>query len=215
MSVLTSKAITNLIAQNPALTVSKIRIDKKTQKASVYDVIRLVTGFSSKDSANYFNRLVDKLSTNCRQLRINGKGRLTPVADAPTLVQFIWEMPGKAAKAFRRQSAHYICRLLGGDLTLVAEIERRYKNSTPEQKEFLLTNTDLGGQLTMEERLRLKKRKLELDREVVELDERRQKLMINTIEMYRTLGMNERDSLWLKGAIRRTFDVTATPTREI
>ena len=43
-----------------------------------------------------------ELIENIDQLRINGKGRETPVADAPTCIEIIWALPGKAAKEFRR-----------------------------------------------------------------------------------------------------------------
>jgi hypothetical protein len=35
-------------------------------------------------------------------------------------------LPGKAARAFRRESARTVCRVLGGDPSLVQEIERRH-----------------------------------------------------------------------------------------
>jgi hypothetical protein len=79
-----------------------------------------------------------ELFENIDQLRINGKGHLTPVADAPTCVEIIWELPGKAAKAFRRQCAHLICRILGADRTLIEEIEVRY-NRTPQSVKDIMT----------------------------------------------------------------------------
>ena len=36
------------------------------------------------------------------KIRINGKGRETPVADAATLIEIAWLCPGKAAVALRR-----------------------------------------------------------------------------------------------------------------
>ena len=62
------------------------------------------------------------------KLKIDGKlkGRETPVADAATLVEVAWLCPGKAAIAFRRQGAETVCRMLGGDLTLVDEIQHRH-----------------------------------------------------------------------------------------
>ena len=103
--------ISSLEESNPTLANFKIRVDERTQQASVLDLIKMVTGLPSRNAANYFNRLDPELSTKCRQLRINGKGRETPVADAPTCIEIIWVLPGKAAKEFRRASAHKICRL--------------------------------------------------------------------------------------------------------
>lgn len=140
------------------MAVAKFRVDKNTQKGSVIDIIRMVTGYQSKDATNYFNRLSTNLSTRCRQLRINGKGRETWVADAPTLVEIIWELPGKAAKAFRRTCAQYICRILGGDLSLVTEIEARNVRTAPEVKQFMTAHTPVAvpAELTKEEKERLK-----------------------------------------------------------
>ena len=90
--------VDQLLQLNPALAQCSIRVDKKTQQGSVIDVIRLMTGSSSGNARNILNRLPQELITKCNQLRINGKGRLTPTADAPTLIEIIWELPGKAAK---------------------------------------------------------------------------------------------------------------------
>ncbi len=78
-----------------------------TQKASVIDVVRLVTGCALKNATQVWQRVSHGFLTKCEKLRVNGKGRETPVADAPTLVEIIWELPGRAAKEFRRQSAHF------------------------------------------------------------------------------------------------------------
>ena len=60
------------------------------------------------------------------KLRINGKGRETPVADAATLVEIARLCPSKAAVQFRRKGAETVCRMLGGDLTLVDEIQHKH-----------------------------------------------------------------------------------------
>jgi hypothetical protein len=167
--------IDTLLNENPSLNQAKIRIDKKTQQASVVDVIRLITNAKSADASKKLTRLGDSLRSKCPQLRINGKGRLTPVADAPTLVEIIWELPGKAAKYFRRQSAHWVCRILGGDLTLANEIENRYKRISPEQKQLFLQNTDVPLQSHDDER-RVAKRTRELDLEMKEETLKRMKI---------------------------------------
>lgn len=69
-----------------------------------------------------------------------GRGqRFTPVADTSTLVEIAWLCPGKAAKEFRRKGAVTLCRALGGDLTLVDEIEARHRTiaGTDEQRTIL------------------------------------------------------------------------------
>ena len=67
-----------------------IRVDQATQKGSVYDVINVVTGGKAAYSARVLARLQDnhpELHPFWMQLRINGKGRETPVADAATPVE--------------------------------------------------------------------------------------------------------------------------------
>uniref|UniRef100_A0A6C0BR29 Uncharacterized protein n=1 Tax=viral metagenome TaxID=1070528 RepID=A0A6C0BR29_9ZZZZ len=166
------KQIDALLAENPGLKQAKIRVDTKTQKASVIDVIKWVTGQTSSNSQNTFRRLGADLGAGCTQLRINGKGRLTPVADAPTLVEIIWELPGKAAKRFRRQSAHWVCRILGGDLRLAQEIEKRYLETSQDAKTFFLQNADQGPALgdDHERKLALRERELALERQAMEIE---------------------------------------------
>jgi hypothetical protein len=123
--------------------------------------------------------------TRCVNTQINGKGKETPVADAPTCIEIIWELPGKVAREFRRVSANKIARLLAGDLTLVDEIERRYVNTNPIAKQFLLQNTDQGPPLDTSANTRTLKRKAELDIEILErehkmnMDERKQKMIMD------------------------------------
>ena len=109
-----------------------IRVDTATQKGSTIDVVRMVLGCSSGNAHTALRRLqVDcpelglELTAACSQLRINGKGKPTPVADAKTLVEIVFLLPGRIARDFRRKSAAKVCRLLGGDMTLVSEIEQR------------------------------------------------------------------------------------------
>lgn len=105
-----------------------LRVDTNTQQGSVLDVVRMVLQCSSGNANNALRRLQEdcaELTSACSQLRINGKGKLTPVADAKTLVEIVFLLPGKIARDFRRKSAAKVCRLLGGDSTLVAEIEER------------------------------------------------------------------------------------------
>eukprot|EP00953_Heterococcus_sp_UTEX-ZZ885_P014336 8139-Heterococcus_DN1.PRE.1 len=106
---------------------SSIRVDHDTKKGSVIDVIRLVNpNLTSSNAGNTLTKLSSDMGIQYTQLRINGKGKLTPVADARELVEVVWALPGKAARDFRRASAQTVCRVLGGDLRLVEEIELRH-----------------------------------------------------------------------------------------
>lgn len=71
------------------LTLSKgIKVDQATQKGSVYDVIRFVTKKKGCHAVQTFSRIQkhhNEFITKVVKLRINGKGKKTPVADASIL----------------------------------------------------------------------------------------------------------------------------------
>jgi hypothetical protein len=106
----------------------------------------MITGGSSKRASEALKNMEASMTEKIGpfgQLRINGKGRETPVADARTCVEIIWCLPGKAAKEFRRTSAHYITRILGGDPSLITEMEQRHATVSSEQEDFMLGRVDL------------------------------------------------------------------------
>jgi len=129
--------------------IDDIRVDKATQKGSVYDVIHIVSGKQENYASQAFARIKKtnpEITPKCCRLKIDGKGHVTPVADAATLVEIAWLVPGKAAAAFRRKGAESVCRLLGGDLQLVDEIQRRHAQVTgTAEEEFLLAGS--GGNI--------------------------------------------------------------------
>ena len=133
-----------------------IRVDQATQKGSVYDVIKVVTKATSAYAVRILSRIHmqhPENMTQCHKLKINGKGRETPVADAATLVEIAWLCPGKAAVQFRRKGAESVCRMLGGDLTLVDEIQRRHAQvaGTAEQEFLLADSQGNSNQVTLPE----------------------------------------------------------------
>ena len=69
------------------LVNASIRVHKATQQASAIDTIMMVTGQKSAAACQTLSRLRPEFTTKkCDKLRINGKGRETWVADAPTSV---------------------------------------------------------------------------------------------------------------------------------
>jgi hypothetical protein len=157
---------------------ASIRVDAATNTGSVIDVIRTVQQCNASDASTYLKRLVKdvgtELGTRCPSLRINGKGQETPCADARTLVEIVWALPGKAARHFRRTSAQTVCRVLGGDLSLVAEIEARHDELQTEEggkaaQTFLVKDSSCGetehtckrfkGELPMELQIASKEQK--------------------------------------------------------
>jgi hypothetical protein len=122
-----------------------IRIDQTTQKGSVYDVVMAVTGCAQSNAAQVFLRLTEQYPAfeprglKVAKTRINGTGKETPVADAATLIEIAFLLPGKKARAFGRACADKVRRDLGGDLTLIDEIEHRHSEICKTAQEgFLL-----------------------------------------------------------------------------
>ena len=82
---------------------STIRADKKTQKGSAIDTIRMVLGCDSSNANTSLGRLVlahPELGARCTRLKVNNKGHPTPVADAKTLIEIVWLLPGKKESIF-------------------------------------------------------------------------------------------------------------------
>ena len=94
-----------------------------------------------------------ELIPKCDRLKINNKGNETPVADAATLVEIAWLLPGKKAASFKRKGAETVCRMLGGDLTLVDEIQRKHAQvvGTAEQGFLLAGNQGNTAQVALPE----------------------------------------------------------------
>lgn len=208
---ITKEFVDNLLAEVPGLQTITLRVDIETQQAAVVDVIRLVSGKTAKRANETLKNLEIMSSGKIGTLRINGKGQKTWVADAPTLVEIIWELPGKAAKAFRRQSAHLVCRILGGDLTLASQIERTYQEASAEQKAFFNSNVDRPVLSDADNRrLALRKAELDLQKQEYEFQQQKrqdcqnfeitqQKMLTSTITMCKELGdLTDRDRIFLK-----------------
>ena len=94
---------------------------------SVYDLIEAVTGQPGAERKTFFRMMQEhpEVGALCPNFKFTGRGqRLTPVTDARGVVTIINLLPGRAAAAFRAISADVLVRFMGGDLTLIAEIER-------------------------------------------------------------------------------------------
>ena len=89
--------LANLPFKNP------LRVDEATGHISVIDVIRGIDGNQPKHAAQAVKRLGLDYVARCPKIRINGVGKLTPVADAATMADIILVLPGKHAKVFRQQ----------------------------------------------------------------------------------------------------------------
>lgn len=80
-----------------------IRVDKTSNLGSVIDTIRMVLECSSSAANATLGRLFltsPELENKCRRLKINDRGNETYVANAKTLVEVVWLLPGKTAQRF-------------------------------------------------------------------------------------------------------------------
>ncbi|KAG5183136.1 hypothetical protein JKP88DRAFT_157226 [Tribonema minus] len=113
-----------------ANVTASIRVDRATGLGSVIDVIRMVNPNQERTAATkavaYLTADDETLRRSIQHVRINGKGKPTPCASARVLVEVVFLLPGKAARDFRRASATTVCRVLGGDLSIVGEVEARH-----------------------------------------------------------------------------------------
>lgn len=96
---------------------------------SIYDLIRAVTGVENPRDAWLAIREQIEAEVVGSILNIphifDGQGqRDTPVTDAKGMVAIINRLPGKRAAQFRMKSADLVVRFLGGDQSLIDEIQR-------------------------------------------------------------------------------------------
>lgn len=135
----------------------------RDQATGLYALAPIVA-FVSKKNTDYSNQLLrrtlakeNEISAKCTNLQINGSGKEIWAADLPTIVELIMVLPGKRAKQFRRVCANYIVRILGGDRTLIKEIESQDErlNQTEAGRQFqqsALSSTGVTVQLDTRER---------------------------------------------------------------
>lgn len=108
------------------------RVVRKTldtpPKVSVYDLIEVVTEQCPNASRKIYLRIISEnqeVAALCSHLKFSGAGqRPTPVTDARGVVTILNLLPGRKAAAFRAASANVMVRFMGGDLTIIAEIQR-------------------------------------------------------------------------------------------
>jgi hypothetical protein len=110
-----------------------IRYHEESRRWSIIDVISLLTGKNANDSARVYK---DMLKTGTLQAiksgvitkyQFPGRGqRDTPVAPASVMVEFVMLIPGNTTLKWRLNAVQVLCRALGGDLSLVKEIEERH-----------------------------------------------------------------------------------------
>lgn len=203
---------------NPLFAKTVIRIDTVSQRASVIDVVKMVTTKDAKHASKCIERLPIELIERFDNICINGKGKETWCANAATCVEVIWELPGKAAKEFRRQSAHYICRILGGDRTLIEEIETRFERTDEASQNFFVNSSTerpvLPARTDVEES-RIRQRKLE----DLEITERESRILQSQLDAQRSQLAIQRSrvelQLYFKSILENDAEVVAATNDNI
>lgn len=109
---------------------ARVRVtDENPRRVSVFDLIKAITG--ARNSHSSFERMCaqyPEVLAGCESYEFPGQGqRPTPVTDARGAVMIMNLLPGPAAARFRQTSADIVVRFLGGDETLIAEIQANHE----------------------------------------------------------------------------------------
>ena len=115
------------IKQVPLEQVGRIRMTPE-KLPSLVDVGVILTGKAPRHVADDLAAIMRKhpdLSEKVGQIKFGGRGNHnTPVPkDLAGLIEIIFLLPGRAAAQVRRAAAQVFVRYLGGDLSLIGEVE--------------------------------------------------------------------------------------------
>ncbi|KAK9830713.1 hypothetical protein WJX74_003840 [Apatococcus lobatus] len=96
------------------------------KRVSVIDIIKVVSrNINARKGWADLQKSHPEVVTLCDTFKFPGQGQqLTPVTDARGLVMIINLLPGERAAKFRAKGADIVVRYLGGDESLIAEIEQ-------------------------------------------------------------------------------------------
>ena len=121
----------------PEFGGATIRVDKETQFASLKDLL-LLFDYSEANVNKVINGLPVELRDKCALIQLNGVGQKMLCAPANTLIEIVWALKSSKTYAFRSQCAKTICRVLGGDLSLAEEIEKRHATISDNERSFFI-----------------------------------------------------------------------------
>jgi len=112
------------------LAEGSLRTIRKTPDGlpSVIDVISTLTGLNARDAARALRVLLERyphLEHQMLLFKFAGRGRhKSQVSQLATLLEVMMLLPGARAAKVRHQAARLMIRYLGGDLTLIQEVEK-------------------------------------------------------------------------------------------
>jgi hypothetical protein len=111
----------------PLAQIGRIRMTPDKQPALV-DVASIICKLSKKAAAVYCERIVngfEGMTTNCCHAIFPEHPRPTRIAkDLKTIIQVIFLLPGREAALVRQAAAELFVRFMGGDLSLIGEVQR-------------------------------------------------------------------------------------------
>jgi hypothetical protein len=117
-----------LLLKLPLEEIGRIRMTVEKQP-SLIDVISIITRKNNDESSGAWRTILDRfpeVRENLSNIHFPGQGqRPTPVAqNLRTLIQVIFLLPGQQAALVRQAAAEVFVRFMGGDLSLIGEVQR-------------------------------------------------------------------------------------------
>jgi hypothetical protein len=115
----------------PLAQIGRIRMTVERQP-SLIDVISIITRKNNDESSGTWRTIVDRfpeVRENLSIFQFPGKSqRPTPVAqNLKVLIQVIFLLPGQQAALVRQAAAEVFVRFMGGDLSLIGEVQRMHE----------------------------------------------------------------------------------------
>ena len=108
----------------------KVRVVKETpNKFSIVDTIMAVRDIKYDAAQRQWSRLLNDypaLKDNVVYRKLHTRGGITPMATLDNLINIISKLKGEIAQKFATYAASSITRILGGDQTLHAEIDKNH-----------------------------------------------------------------------------------------
>ena len=102
-----------------------IRIDRRTQKGSVIDIICIITGCERRQSTDIFKRLYSSIKVKCQHIKINGEGRKTWVANTSVLKEIATSVISKHKYA-QALGENKMCFHKSDTIEILANIFKEY-----------------------------------------------------------------------------------------
>jgi hypothetical protein len=118
-----------VLAELSDASVSHIRkTDEAPPRVSILDSIGLLAGVQqAKRTWCLLRRAHPEVDAVTASFRFPGRGRETPVTNAQGIVFILMHLPGRATALLRAKAAELVVRYLGGDPTLIPEIQAQHE----------------------------------------------------------------------------------------